>query len=118
MRGRLPRGRRVGQPLAANVDDRRAICEQSAIEDNDAILDAAGPETMTFEELIRTVRRAVGARSPTVHLPPCQRCHARWSRSPPYANELQRHFVAPTRRSELPATKRPVPLGVSYWWPV
>jgi len=36
----------------------------------DAIVDGAGPETMSFDELVRAIRGAVGARSPILHLPP------------------------------------------------
>jgi uncharacterized protein YbjT (DUF2867 family) len=56
------------QPV--HVDDLARICVQSADIDGDEVIDAAGPQTMTFEELVRSVRRAVGARSPTLHLPP------------------------------------------------
>lgn len=56
------------QPV--HVDDLARICEQSARAEGKVIVDAAGPETMTFEELVRAVRRAVGARSPILHLPP------------------------------------------------
>lgn len=56
------------QPV--HVDDLARICEQSVDVEGDAIMDAAGPETMTFDELVRAVRRAVRARSPILHLPP------------------------------------------------
>ncbi|MEW6397874.1 MAG: NAD-dependent epimerase/dehydratase family protein [Bacillota bacterium] len=36
----------------------------------DTVVDAAGPETFTFEELVRLVARAVGSRARLVHLPP------------------------------------------------
>jgi nucleoside-diphosphate-sugar epimerase len=56
------------QPV--HVDDLARICEQSTHIAGDAIMDAAGPEVMTFGELVRAVRSAVGARSPILHLPP------------------------------------------------
>lgn len=56
------------QPV--HVDDLARICEQAARVDGDAIIDAAGPETMTFDELVRAVRSAVRARSPILRLPP------------------------------------------------
>jgi len=56
------------QPV--HVDDLARICVQSAGVDGDEVNDAAGPETMTFAELVRAVGRAVGACSPTLHLPP------------------------------------------------
>jgi nucleoside-diphosphate-sugar epimerase len=56
------------QPV--HVEDLARICVQSAGVDGDEVIDAAGPQVMTFEELVGAVRRSVGARSPTVHLPP------------------------------------------------
>jgi NADH dehydrogenase len=56
------------QPV--HVDDLARICEQAAHADSDVIVDAAGPETMPFAELVETIRRALGTRSPIVHLPP------------------------------------------------
>lgn len=56
------------QPV--HIDDLARICEHAAFVDGDAILDAAGPETMSFDELVQTIRRAVGARVPILHLPP------------------------------------------------
>jgi uncharacterized protein YbjT (DUF2867 family) len=55
------------QPV--HVDDLARICEQSATTDSDVVVDAAGPETMSFEGLVRAVRRTVGVRSPIMHLP-------------------------------------------------
>jgi NADH dehydrogenase len=56
------------QPV--HVDDLAAICEQAAHTEGDLIVDAAGPETVSFQELVQTIRRAVGTRSPILHLPP------------------------------------------------
>jgi nucleoside-diphosphate-sugar epimerase len=56
------------QPV--HVDDLARICEQSGQLDGDVILDAAGPETVTFAELVRAVRSAVRAHAPILHLPP------------------------------------------------
>lgn len=61
-------GRYPVQPV--HIDDLARICVQAAGEHGDVILDAAGPETMSFDELVRTIRRAVGTRAPIVHLPP------------------------------------------------
>jgi nucleoside-diphosphate-sugar epimerase len=61
-------GRYPVQPV--HIDDLARICEQAADAGGDAILDAAGPETMSFDELVQAIRRAVGARSPILHLPP------------------------------------------------
>jgi len=56
------------QPV--HIDDLATICTQAANADNDVIVDAAGPQTMSFGELVHAVRRAVGARAPILHLPP------------------------------------------------
>jgi NADH dehydrogenase len=61
-------GRYPVQPV--HIDDLARICEQAADADRDVIVDAAGPETMSFDELVQTIRRAVGRRSPILHLPP------------------------------------------------
>jgi nucleoside-diphosphate-sugar epimerase len=55
------------QPV--HVDDLARICQQASQADGDAILDAAGPETMSFDALVRSVRSAVRARTPILHLP-------------------------------------------------
>ena len=36
----------------------------------DAIMDAAGPDAMTFEQLVRAVRDALRRRMPILHAPP------------------------------------------------
>jgi NADH dehydrogenase len=61
-------GRYSVQPV--HIDDLVQICLDAARAEGDVILDAAGPETMTFEELVRAIRRATGARAPILHLPP------------------------------------------------
>ncbi len=55
------------QPV--HVDDLARICRQAADVEGDAIVDAAGPETMTFDGLVRAIRGALRARSPILHLP-------------------------------------------------
>jgi NADH dehydrogenase len=61
-------GRYTVQPI--HVDDLARICQEAADAEGDTIVDAAGPETLTFDQLVRAIRRAVGARAPIVHLPP------------------------------------------------
>ena len=61
-------GRYPVQPV--HIDDLASICVQAADAEEDLILDAAGPETMSFLELVRALQRATGARTPIVHLPP------------------------------------------------
>ncbi len=61
-------GRYPVQPV--HIDDLVQICVEAARADGNVILDAAGPETMTFEQLVEAIRRATGARVPVVHLPP------------------------------------------------
>jgi nucleoside-diphosphate-sugar epimerase len=49
---------------AIHVDDLARICLQAAHGRSDVIMDAAGPDTMSFEELVRAIRGAVGRRTP------------------------------------------------------
>ena len=55
------------QPVS--VEDVAAICVDAGEREDDVVLDAAGPETLTYDELVRLVRTAVGARSRVVHWP-------------------------------------------------
>jgi nucleoside-diphosphate-sugar epimerase len=61
-------GRYPVQPV--HIDDLARICLQAGEAENDVIVDAAGPETLSFAELVHEVRRATGSRAPIVHLPP------------------------------------------------
>jgi NADH dehydrogenase len=61
-------GRYPVQPV--HVDDLVQICLEAAQAEGNVQLDAAGPETMTFEELVQAIRRATGARAQIVHVPP------------------------------------------------
>lgn len=55
------------QPI--HIDDLVDICIAAGSARSDLILDAAGPEVLSFQELVRTVRAATGSRSPIVHVP-------------------------------------------------
>ena len=61
-------GRYLVQPI--HVDDLARICIQAAHGRSGVIMDAAGPDTMSFEELVRAIRDAVGRRTPILHAPP------------------------------------------------
>ena len=61
-------GRYLVQPI--HVDDLARICLQAAQGRSGVITDAAGPDTMSFEELVRAIREAVGRRTPILHAPP------------------------------------------------
>lgn len=61
-------GRYSVQPVHAA--DLARICVEQAHADGDAVVDAAGPETMSFEQLVNAVRGAVGSRAAIVHVPP------------------------------------------------
>jgi NADH dehydrogenase len=57
------------RPVSA--EDLADLCVRAATEDDDGrTVDAVGPETFTFEELLRTIARAVGRRVAFVHVPP------------------------------------------------
>jgi uncharacterized protein YbjT (DUF2867 family) len=61
-------GRYLVQPI--HVDDLARICLQAAHGRSGVFMDAAGPDTMSFEELVRAIRDAVGRRTPILHAPP------------------------------------------------
>ena len=61
-------GRYLVQPI--HVDDLARICLRASHSRGGVIMDAAGPDTMSFEELVRAIREAVGRRTPILHAPP------------------------------------------------
>ena len=61
-------GRYLVQPV--HVDDFAEICLRAAHGASGVITDAAGPDTMTYEQLVRAVRSALGRRTPILHAPP------------------------------------------------
>jgi NADH dehydrogenase len=52
------------------VDDLAALAVDCAMKDEDLVIDAVGPETYTFDELVRLLARATGRRARLLHLPP------------------------------------------------
>jgi nucleoside-diphosphate-sugar epimerase len=60
-------GRYLVQPV--HIDDFARICLRAAHGPGEVIMDAAGPDTMSFEELVRAIRDAVGRRTPILHAP-------------------------------------------------
>jgi nucleoside-diphosphate-sugar epimerase len=62
----VPRsGRYVVQPVAA--EDVAELCVEAGLSGERLVLEAAGPDVFTFEELVRLVRGAVEARAAIVH---------------------------------------------------
>ena len=61
-------GRYPVQPV--HIDDLAAVSTDSAGADGNVTVDAAGPETLSFDQLVHAVRIAVGARTPIIHVPP------------------------------------------------
>jgi nucleoside-diphosphate-sugar epimerase len=57
----VPRGEYRVQPVS--VEDVAAVAVEAAAAPGNPVLDAAGPDTLTFEQLVRTVRGAVGSRA-------------------------------------------------------
>jgi len=60
-------GRYALQPIA--VEDLAALALVAAARDDDLTWDAAGPEILSFTELVEAIREATGARSRLVHVP-------------------------------------------------
>jgi len=61
-------GRYLVQPV--HIDDLAHICLRAAHGLSGVIMDAAGPDRMSFEELVRAIRNAVGRRTPILHASP------------------------------------------------
>jgi uncharacterized protein YbjT (DUF2867 family) len=55
------------QPV--HVEDLARICSEAAGAGANRVIDAAGPETMAFDELAALIRNATGARARIVHVP-------------------------------------------------
>lgn len=53
-----------------HVEDLARLAVEQAARRDDVTLDAVGPESFTFEELVRAVRAAVGSRAALVRVPP------------------------------------------------
>jgi NADH dehydrogenase len=61
-------GRYQVQPV--HVDDLAQICLRVAHADTGSIVDAAGPDRMAFEDLVRAIRDALRRTTPIVRAPP------------------------------------------------
>jgi NADH dehydrogenase len=55
------------RPVA--VEDVAELCARAGSQDDDTVIDAVGPETFTFEELVRLIARTIGSRARIVHVP-------------------------------------------------
>ncbi len=55
------------QPI--HVGDLARICVETASDTMDVTVDAAGPETMSFAQLVGRIRGALGTRAPILHVP-------------------------------------------------
>jgi NADH dehydrogenase len=56
------------QPV--HVDDLARLCVELGERGANTVRDAAGPEILTYVELVRALREAVGSRAPILHVPP------------------------------------------------
>ncbi len=61
-------GRYRLQPM--HVRDHAALMVQTGLEPTDQIVDSAGPDIFTFEELVHLLRRAMGLHTLVLHMPP------------------------------------------------
>ncbi len=52
-----------------HVEDLARLCMEKGSERTDSVVDAVGPESPTFVELVRLIRGAVGSRARIVHVP-------------------------------------------------
>ncbi|HHI80554.1 MAG TPA: NAD-dependent epimerase/dehydratase family protein [Planctomycetes bacterium] len=56
------------QPI--HVDDLAALAVEQGAGRQDVVIDAIGPETFTYRELVQTIGRAIGKKRPIVSVPP------------------------------------------------
>ena len=56
------------RPVA--VEDVADLCVQAGGREENEVMNAVGPETFTFEELVRLIARTIGSRTRIVHAPP------------------------------------------------
>jgi nucleoside-diphosphate-sugar epimerase len=56
------------QPV--HIDDLARICVEAAGGEDDLTVDAAGPETISFAQLVQAIRRATGSHARIAHVPP------------------------------------------------
>jgi len=56
------------QPM--HVRDHAALMVQTGLASTDQIVDSAGPDIFTFEELVNVLRRAMGLHTVVLHMPP------------------------------------------------
>jgi len=56
------------QPVS--VRDTARVCVEAGAREDNPMIDAAGPDRLTFEELVRLIARAVGSKARIVHGPP------------------------------------------------
>ena len=61
-------GRYRLQPM--HVRDHAALMVQTGLQSSDQIVDSAGPDIFTFEELVKVLRRAMGLHTVVLHMPP------------------------------------------------
>jgi uncharacterized protein YbjT (DUF2867 family) len=53
-----------------SVEDVAEICVRSGLRESNEVIDAVGPEIITFEDLVRLIAGAIGRRTLVVHVPP------------------------------------------------
>ncbi len=53
-----------------SVEDVAELCVQAGQRHKSEVIDAVGPETFTFEELVRLIARSIGSKARIVHMPP------------------------------------------------
>lgn len=53
-----------------SVEDVADICVRAGRREQDEVIDAVGPETFTFEEMVRLIAETVASRARIIHVPP------------------------------------------------
>lgn len=97
-----------------HVDDVARLCVDQARSSDDVLLDAVGPDTMTFEEMVRCIRDAVGSRSVLFHAPPKVLLAIAWGLGGALRDELMTAGELQGLMDELVSTDGPATGLVSF----
>jgi len=99
------------------VEDYADRIVEAGLLDQNVVTDVAGPEIFAFEDLVRTLRDAIGRRTPLIHLPPTLAVAATRAISLALGDMVLTGAELRGLMAELLVSKQPstCPTGLSAW---
>jgi uncharacterized protein YbjT (DUF2867 family) len=97
-----------------HVEDVARICVDQANSSNNVVVDAVGPDTMTFEQMVRCIGNAVGSRAVLVHTHPKILLAIAWGLGRTLGDELMPAGELRGLMDELVTTDGPATGRVSF----